>query len=311
VANNAPFHRVAKRPRIRTGGAEEEIAASFVTGDFFATFDIPLLRGRAFREFEQYSATHVVIVSDSLARRLWPGQDATGKTLAISESAWSSRERPAPAEAFRECEVIGVARDIEVELDKDDRRLLYLPFAMEVAANAPVFMRPRSHSSAALTAIVRAAEAGGVGLEFGPSLAQQREQQITPFVMLASFSGALGLLALVLASVGLYGVMTFVVSQRVREIGIRMALGATTRMVVRLFLRQGMRLVAIGVVFGLIGGRLFALALSKISDQGLNAFDATTFAGVALLFSLIALISCWLPARRATKVDPMLALRAE
>jgi ABC-type antimicrobial peptide transport system permease subunit len=113
------------------------------------------------------------------------------------------------------------------------------------------------------------------------------------------------------ASVGLYGVIAFIVSQRVREIGIRMALGATARSVVALFVRQGMRLVTIGLVFGVIGGRLFALALSRGFDKGLNSFNAPAFAGTAVLFAGIAWFACWFPARRAAKVDPMVALRAE
>ena len=134
---------------------------------------------------------------------------------------------------------------------------------------------------------------------------------VLPHTILATFSAILGVLALVLASVGLYGVIAFIVSQRVREIGIRMALGATTRRVVGLFVRQGMWLVTIGLVFGLIGGRLFALALSRAFDKGLNTFNATAFAGTALLFAGIAWFACWLPARRAATVDPMVALRAQ
>jgi putative ABC transport system permease protein len=287
------------------------MAVSFITGDFFATFGVPLLRGQTFRDLEHHSAARAIIVSESLARQLWPGQEATGKTLAIAEAAWATRERPAPAEAFRECEVIGVARDVVGELDQDERRLIYLPFALDAWPSGPVFLRPRSDSAAALREIVRVAQEGNVGLQWGRTLSAWREQMVLPHTMLAYFSAILGVLALVLASVGLYGVIAFIVSQRVREIGIRMALGATAQRVVGLFVRQGMRLVTIGLVFGLIGGRLFALALSRISDAGLNTFNATAFAGTALLFTGIACFACWLPARRAAKVDPMVALRAE
>lgn len=316
VANRGPMSPPVKRPRIRTvaasgGGAAEEMAVSFITGDFFATFGIPLLRGRTFGELEHHSAARAIVVSESLARQLWPGQEATGKTLAVAEAAWATRERPAPAEAFRECEVIGVARDVVGELDQDDRRLIYLPFALDAWPSGPVFLRPRSESAAALREIVRAAEAGNVGLQWGRTLSAWRELVTLPHTILAFFSAILGVLALVLASVGLYGVIAFIVSQRVREIGIRMALGATARKVVALFVRQGMRLVTVGLVLGLIGGRLFALALSRMSDAGLNTFNATAFAATALLFAGIAWFACWLPARRAAKVDPMVALRAE
>lgn len=316
VANRAPMARPVKQPLIRTvgtpgGGAGEKMAVSFITGDFFATFGIPLLRGRTFREFEHHSAARQIIVSESLSRQLWPGQEAMGKTLAIAEAAWAPRDRATSTEAFRECEVIGVARDVVVDLEETDRRLIYLPFTLDASPSGPVFLRPRSDSAAALREIVRSAEAGNVGLDWGRSLSAQRELMMLPHTMLATFSVILGVLALALASVGLYGVITFIVSQRVREIGIRMALGATAQRVVGLFVRQGMRLVVIGVVFGLIGGRLFALALSKISDEELKTFNATAFVGTALLFTGIAWFACWIPARRAAKVDPMIALRAE
>src|SRR5690606_24607574 len=137
------------------------------------------------------------------------------------------------------------------------------------------------------------------------------EFMVLPFYAFAAVAGTLGALALGMASVGLYGLMRFAVNQRVREIGIRMALGATTEKVVRLFVIEGMRLVGIGLALGLIGGGLFALALGKILHGFVNAFDPLAFAAVTLLFAVIALFACWLPARRATKVDPMVALRAE
>ena len=132
-----------------------------------------------------------------------------------------------------------------------------------------------------------------------------------PFYAFAIVSAALGGLALAMASVGLHGLMSFAVHQRVREIGVRMALGATTRGVVGLFVRQGLRLVAIGLALVSIGGILFLLALSKLLQGFVEAFDPVAFAAVTGLFSVIAVLACWLPARRATKVDPMLALRAE
>ena len=132
-----------------------------------------------------------------------------------------------------------------------------------------------------------------------------------PFFGLAVLSGALGGLALLMAAVGLYGVMAFGVNQRVREIGIRVALGATAGRVVALFVRQGMRLVGVGIVAGLAGGALFALLLSKILFGLSGSFDPLAFGAVTILFSAVAVLACWLPARRAAKVDPMVALRAE
>lgn len=305
------------RPLIRAeaGSAidatEAEVPASFVTSDFFQTFGIPLLRGRDFRELELHSAARSIVVSESLARELWPAQAAVGKTLAVSETAWASRERAAPEGAFRECEVIGVARDITKRWGDDDRRAIYLPMALDVAIQAPVFVRPHGNSAAALVGIMQGAQDGGVELRFEGPLSSVLEQYVGPYLGLAGLSGALGMLALALASVGLFGLMTFVVSQRVREIGIRMALGATAKGVVALFVRQGMRLVTIGLAAGLIGGGMFALLLNTILYGIIDAFDPIAFAGVTLLFALLALFACWIPALRATKVDPVVALRAE
>lgn len=313
IVNRVPLLPAVARPAVRlagTGGPGEGIGVSFVTGSVFDTLGLPLRRGRPFREAEQHSTAQVVIVSESLARRLWPGQEAVGRRLAIHEGAWAPPERPAPAEAFRECEVIGVAGDVLLGVGQEDRRFVYLPFALDRAGDAPAFLRPQPATGAALAAIVRAAEGQGVGLELGLRMTVFRDEAVLPFYFMAAVSGVLGALALGLASVGLYGVMAFAVNRRTRELGIRLALGATAEKVVGLLMRDGLRLVGIGLVLGLIGGGLFALLLGKILF-GLDTFDAAAFAVVTALFVLIALFACWLPARRAAKVDPMVALRAE
>ena len=134
--------------------------------------------------------------------------------------------------------------------------------------------------------------------------------QIVPFRIAGSIATALGLIALFLAAVGLYGVMSFVVTQRTREIGIRLALGAEPRAVVALFVRQNLRVIACGVALGLAGGagisRLLAAALVDLSP-----LDPLAFGGVSVGLTLVALLACWIPARRATKVDPMSALHCE
>jgi putative ABC transport system permease protein len=156
-----------------------------------------------------------------------------------------------------------------------------------------------------------AAEAQGIGLQMRDPMSsrfQQNEMIAYGFTVL---SASLGTLALAMASVGLYGLMTFAVNQRVREVGIRMSLGATAENVVALIMRQGLRLVLIGLALGLIGGALFAKLLEKILFGLFGTFDPATVAVVTLLFAIIALFACWLPARRAAKMDPNTALRAE
>jgi hypothetical protein len=292
--------------------AKERVGTSRISDGFFETFRIPLLAGRDFQHQELHSAARAIIVSESLARQLWPGEGAIGRTLAVSEEAWNTGDESATATTFRDCEVIGVARDIMANFIHDDRRHVYVPLPLDTARYGSTFIRPREDSAAVLMALTRHAKDVGLDLQIERRHSFWFEFFVLPFAAFAAASGALGGgLALLMASVGLFGLMTFTVNQRVREIGIRMALGATAREVVRLFVRQGMRLVTIGLVLGLIGGGLFALVLNAILEGFIDAFDPVAFAAVTLLFVFIAFLACWLPARRATKVDPMVALRAE
>jgi predicted permease len=316
VASPAPLQQGDRRTRVRPTGpgpgvTDLRIRWSLVSDGTFETFGIPLRRGRRFREPELHSSSHVVVVSETLARRLWPEMDPLGQTLAISEEHWSTRERPAASDAFRICEVIGVAGDIEMAQAEDNHELLYLPMPLDVMGRAPLYVRPRDVTAAALAEVVSAAKAAGFNLQFTYRYSNWVESFLLPYYAFAFTSASLGFLALGMASVGLFGLMTFSVHQRVREIGLRMALGATAAQVVRLFVREGLGLVAVGLVLGLVGGGLFALTLSKLLPGFFNAFDPVAFAAVTLLFGVIAASACWLPARRATKVDPVLALKTE
>ena len=190
---------------------------------------------------------------------------------------------------------------IDVEIDGKP----YQEMHVDGGAKAQVFLYPPSLELKA------AAEAQGVHLDIGLRMSVFREEALLPFYVLSALSGLLGMLALGLACVGLYGVMTFAVNQRTRELGIRLALGATAEKVVGLFVGDGMRLVGIGLVFGLAGGGLLSLALGKILFGPINFFDAAAFAVVTVLFAFIALSACWLPARRASAVDPLVAMRTD
>lgn len=305
VASPAPLQgqrgtqiRAASDP---TGSPTRYALTSQVSDGFFDTFRIPLLRGRAFAPSELHSGVQAVVVSEALARDLWPGQDALGRTFSEQVSG----------DVFRECEVVGVARDIMMQPFHDERRVVYHPAQLDVWRGAALFVRPREASAPALAEIVRAARSAGFDLQFERRYSFLVEYFLLPSYAFAVASAALGALALGMASVGLYGLMTFSVNQRVREIGIRMALGAAGGKVVTLFLRQGLRLVAVGLVLGLIGGSIFTVALGKMLYGFIEPFDPVAFGAVTLLFILIALLACWLPARRATNVDPMVALRAE
>ncbi len=311
----APLHG-GGHARVRQTGDDDipvrQVQSAFISDGAFDTFGVQLRRGRTFRDAELHSASRVLVVSETLARRLWPEKDPVGQTLAVSEDLWSTHERPAAPGGFRAYEVIGVAGDIHLDLQSDNHEAVYLPFALDVwTRGSSLFVRPRQVTAAGLAEIVGAAKAAGLNLQFDRRYSDWVASALLPFYAFAVTSASLGALALGMASVGLYGLMTFSVHQRVREIGLRMALGATTNQVVRLFVREGLGLVAVGVGLGLVGGSLLALTLSKLLQGFFHAFDPVAFVAVTLLFGVTAGFACWLPARRAAKVNPMVALRTE
>jgi predicted permease len=295
----------------RAAGAPVSKMQTFMVGaEIFRTFGLPVTRGRGFRRLEMEPGARVVMVSESVARKFWPGEEPVGKTLGVNESALAG-PGSAWSTALVECEVVGVVRDAMASVLSGEREAVYVPLSTSALAGRAVFVRPRSNSSAALHEIVHQAGAAGLTLRFDRPLSAFLDEQMLPFQGLAVLSGALGGVALLMAAVGLYGVMAFGVNQRVREIGIRMALGATAEKVVGLFVRQGMKLVLVGFGFGLVGGGLFALLLRKILAGLASTFDPLAFGGVTAVFAVITFLACWLPARRAVKVDPMVALRCE
>lgn len=291
--------------------AEDAVVSTFVGVNYFELFDAQLAAGRRFHAAEQHSSSRVVLITESLAQRLWPGADAVGKTVAVTERAWQAEGSPPSETAFRECEVIGVVRDAVAFTRAKDARRLFLPFALDGATGSYLELRTRNGSIGALREIQRAARVQGIELGFSPSRANLTAGQLKPFFGLAGLSAALGTLALVMAAIGIYGLMSFTVSQRTREIGIRMALGATAETVVRHFLWRGARLVAVGLVLGLVGGGLFAVVLGKAFYGFVDAFAPIDFIVVPLFFGAVALLACWLPARKSAKLDPMVALRTE
>jgi len=274
-----------------------------VTAGFFETFGIAV-RGRGFTPQEDSDPqARVIVISETLARRLWSGAEPLGRVLAIAAAPGS--------EAFVEYRVVGVARDVRDDFIHPRPEFAYAPLATEGGVISSVFLRPRGEAATSLAAIASSVEGSGVKLNFHRRTATQVQERLLPFLGLGALSGALGGLALLMACVGLYGVMSFSVRQRTREIGIRLALGANARRIVSLFLRQGMRLVVWGVAIGLGGAALFFLLLSKFWFGLALHLDASALGIVTLLLAAVALLACWLPARRAAKVDPMVALRCE
>ena len=190
--------------------------------------------------------------------------------------------------------------------------MLYLPMPLQGGLARVALIRLNAPREAVLSHVRGAAEArgGGLGVSIYRAIDEDRKISLLPHKGAALVAATLGGLALLLSVVGLYGVMAFAVNQRVREIGIRVALGATGARIVRLFVRQGFRLVAIGLAVGSLGAFAMPIVLSKII-VGARPFDPLPLAVVASLLGAAALLACWLPARRAAEVDPIVALRTE
>lgn len=272
-----------------------------VSPEFFRTLGIRITQGRAFTERDQADAPLVITVSETLARRLWPDENPIGKRISIGLG------RPA------EREVVGVFADFKQrELESEPRTQVCVPHAQEPIRSMFLAVRGRVEATALLPLVRERIAALDQDLPY-TDVAMWRERVADSIAarrattwLLAAFSAT----ALLLAVVGLYGVMSYGVAQRMREFGVRVALGAKVRDLLQLVVSQGMKLVAIGLVIGVVG----SLALTRVLSGflfGVQPTDPGTFVVVSALLVVVGALACWLPARRATKVDPVVALRAE
>lgn len=270
-----------------------------VSPGFFSLLSIPLVRGRVFTEAETQRHAPVAVISEATARRYWPDRDVLGKEFRMG----SEKKR---------YEVIGVAKDIRsTDLAHVEKTFFYFPAALEFQTHMHLLAHTNGNLAATAKLIRDAAHSldANVIVE-GDTLEQNFEKWRIPSRILASLTAVLGFLGMLLSSLGIYGVVSYAVSSRIREIGIRMTLGAMPAGILGLVIRQAMQPVFWGLAMGLAicaaASRLMSVAL-----YGVSPFDPLTFAGVAVFLSGVALLASYVPARRATKVDPMVALRYE
>ncbi|HEV2800648.1 MAG TPA: ABC transporter permease [Pyrinomonadaceae bacterium] len=280
-----------------------------VSANYFDTMSIQITRGRAFSEGEVRGNAPVAIVSEATAKRLWPGQDPLGKKIRFGKPPRGGKEfEPEPYSPGSD--VIGVAKDVRsVQLYEVDPALLYVP--LQPTNDTQVWLMVRTAGDPApLMAPIRSAIENIDRGAFPKvdTLKSDLEQQMLPTRALSMIGSVLGVLGLILASLGLAGIVAFSVASRTREIGIRMAMGATPRHVIKLVLNRVAMLVVLGVVLGIIGAGILSKFMVSLL-YGVNPLDPVSFGMASLFLVAIALVAAFIPARRATRIDPMIALR--
>jgi putative ABC transport system permease protein len=285
-------------------GEEPAMRIAPVTPGYFRALGLRLVRGRLFTDLDRNGSTKVAILTQAAARKFFPNEDPLGKRIVLG---WSHNGE------LRSGEVVGIVQDFKQStLDKDADPQLFLPYDQAPLGALSVIVR----SNADLGAVAAAARAGV--REVDPDLPlyklQTLEEVVSASVAQPRFYmlllGGFAAVALLMAAIGIYGVIAYAVSQRRQEIGVRMALGATRRGVARMVLRQGLMLAVVGAAAGLLGSFLASRGLRSLLFV-VSANDPMTYAGVALTLVLVAAVASYLPARRAARMEPQLALRGE
>ena len=283
--------------------------ADYRTADpgYFRAAGIPLVEGRGFEETDRAGAGRVVILNQTLARRLFPHEDPIGKRI-----AWTGdvlRFTPISGDWRTVVGVVGNTQD--GGLDAQPRGAMFMPYAQELAMGGTVVIRADSNVAALTaqaTSIVRRI-APATPIEHVLTVAQIKDQSVSPRRLNALLITSFGVMAVIIAAVGIAGVLAFSVSARTNEIGIRMSLGADSARVQRMILGEGGVLLAAGLALGVAGG-FAAAGVMRGLLFGVAPHDPATFLGVAALMALIGVVACWVPALRAARIDPAIAMRA-
>jgi predicted permease len=288
------------QPQVQ-GARIPEALYNSISSNYFATMGISFVAGRDFTEQDRKGSTKVVIVNETFARRFWPGQDAVGKRFYAGGSDGSL------------CEVIGIVKDGKYfSIGEDPTSFIYFSIYQSYASPVTLVVRTDGDMGAAVAAIRNEVRLLDPNLPiYGVhTLSEHMRLSLFPIRTGATVIGGFGLLALILAALGIYGVMAYSVSRRTREIGIRMALGAQAGDMLKLVMRQGMVLALIGIAFGLAAAFAVTRVMTSILYQ-VSATDPVTFVIIPFLLTGVVLAACYIPARRATKVNPVIALRYE
>lgn len=275
--------------------------------EFFTAAGIPLEQGRAFAATDDRAAAPVVVINRALADQLFPAQDPVGRRI-----AWTGdvlRFTPISGEWRTIVGVVGNTRD--GGLDAPAREVVYMPFAQSLALGGSLAIRADSNVAALVPAVTRIVRrvAPGAPIENVLTIEQIRDQSVAPRRLNAALISSFGMLAMLVAAVGIAGVLAFSVGARIQEIGIRMSLGADPHRVERMVLREGALILVIGLVIGMVGGFVVGDLMRGLLF-GVAPHDPVTISAVAAGMALVGLVACWIPALRAARIDPAITMRA-
>ena len=286
---------------------DEPSADFFSVGvDYFRTMGIPIVKGRDFNDRDQHKTNPVIVVTESFARKFFPGEDPLGRRIQPGINTFDNEHS-----TMRE--IIGVVGDIRNRsLNTEPTPAYYVPQTQTPFDQMTVVVKTTNDPRSVVTAVTK--EVGALDRDLPVFGVKTMDEYLAASVAAPRFNTTLlsifAAVALALTIVGLYGVMSYAVAQRTNEIGIRMALGAQTRDVMRLVVKQGVKLVALGLALGLVGSFALMRLLTALLF-GVTKHDPLTFAAVSVLLAAVALLACYIPARRATRIDPLAALRYE